>query len=1349
MFSFLNRFCFTSHRFTLAILASLSLLQPVFSAETLIPAGSVWRYKADGSDQGTAWSQPGFNPIGWSGGAAPLGFGDPHITTVLASGFVTYYFRNEFLVNNPSAISGLTLRLLRDDGAVVYLNGVEVHRANMPAGAITFNTLAVVAVAGADETTYFESAIPANLLLSGTNVLAVEVHQNSPASSDLGFDAALIGDISDVTPPTIISATGEYGGPTLIVSFNEPVEPNTATDLFNYFASGSDGSSISFIVALSTDQQTVGLSLDPFTPFLQGVSYTLHACCVCDLSFNCMGQQSIPITFPTVPTALVARGSVWRYLDDGIDPGPAWFDPFYDDTLWQSGPAELGYGDGDEATVINSIDPTTHASLITAYFRQTFNVDDVSAISGLSLHLWRDDGAIVYINGTEVFRNNMPPGPATYSTLADTLAFDDGDMALSASLAPSVLVNGANLIAVEVHQQSISSSDISFDLELLVGDVPPNERPIANSQSLIVPFNFATPITLTGSDPNGDPITFINVTGPAHGALTGTPPNVTYTPNSGFTGADSFTFKVNDGQIDSLVATVSLDVQPGQNTLIAKGAVWRYLDTGIDPGTAWIDPFFDDASWLSGPAQLGYGDGDEATVINSTDASGQRLLTAYFRHTFNVADASAIGGLSLRVWRDDGAIVYLNGVEVFRNNMPPGPVNYSTLALLNVPDDGNTAVLAQLSAALLVNGPNLIAVEVHQQSPVSSDLTFDLQLDPSAPPPNNPPTANGQSVTTFQNTPVAITLTGSDPDGDPLTFSVTGSPAHGSLSGTAPNLTYTPATDFLGSDSFTFKVNDGQLDSADAVVSIQVIDPQQATHDLERDYSPGQNPDGAWSYGWKPTIAGAFTMFGHHVFESHPGGVLLDFWVRSASQGAPPALYHNGNVPFLNSDGTLIPAGAVWLGPGFEGNPENFGAIRFTVPAGLAGSYRLESTARSILDSSLAGDYDFHVVKNGVELFGVFMPPRTSTGYTNELVLASGDTIDLLAGRGADDREFGSAIRITAKLTSMEDPPGNQPPTAGNQSVATLQNTPVAITLTGFDPDGDPLTFNITFFPSHGTLSGTPPNLTYTPAPDYFGPDAFAFTVSDGEFESTNAIVNIQVIAPPNPPDIVSAIATCDGSSVIVTFDEPVDPATSQDPFNYFILDSNGNSLFIIMVTMLDAQTVIISLDSSTPLMPGQSYFLTATFICDTSGNCTDLQTVPIQFETEPPLVTCSVAVNTLLPANNHLIDVGLSASSTEGTLQVQVFSDEPEVASLQDAVLTGGTLQLRARKSPSSDGRVYLIVVTAADACGNIGVCCTTVVVPATGSQASLNAVNAQAAAAQAQCSPAGAPSTPYQILP
>jgi len=165
----------------------------------------------------------------------------------------------------------------------------------------------------------------------------------------------------------------------------------------------------------------------------------------------------------------------------------------------------------------------------------------------------------------------------------------------------------------------------------------------------------------------------------------------------------------------------------GPATLVPKGATWKYLDDGSDQGFFWHSPAFDDSSWASGPAQLGYGDGDEATVVSYGSNPWKRHITTYFRHSFGVTDASSFSGLTLRLLRDDGAVVYLNGVEVFRSNMPSGTITYTTLASSATPQE-NVFREATLSASLLLNGVNVIAVEVHQSSGGSSDLSFDLEL---------------------------------------------------------------------------------------------------------------------------------------------------------------------------------------------------------------------------------------------------------------------------------------------------------------------------------------------------------------------------------------------------------------------------------------------------------------------------------------------------------------------------------------------------------------------------------------------------------------------------------------------
>ncbi|NOY71325.1 MAG: hypothetical protein GXP14_02945, partial [Gammaproteobacteria bacterium] len=167
----------------------------------------------------------------------------------------------------------------------------------------------------------------------------------------------------------------------------------------------------------------------------------------------------------------------------------------------------------------------------------------------------------------------------------------------------------------------------------------------------------------------------------------------------------------------------------GPVTLIDTGSAWRYLDTGTDQGTAWKESGFNDSSWNSGAAQLGYGDGDEATVVSFGGNASNKRITTYFRRSFNVSNSANVTALSLALLRDDGAIVYVNGTEVARSNLPGGAVGYTTRALTGIGGAAESVYNNYtIAPGLLQDGTNVVAVEIHQVSPSSSDLSFDLLL---------------------------------------------------------------------------------------------------------------------------------------------------------------------------------------------------------------------------------------------------------------------------------------------------------------------------------------------------------------------------------------------------------------------------------------------------------------------------------------------------------------------------------------------------------------------------------------------------------------------------------------------
>jgi len=191
--------------------------QPRTTPVTLVHAGSTWKYLDNGTNQGTAWREPAYDDSSWSQGPAQLGYGDGDETTVISYGpdpsnkYITTYFRHTFTVDQPREFTKLNFYLLRDDGAVIYLNGQEIVRSNLPAGEITYQTVTVLTMNLVIENMFHLYQSDASALVSGTNVLAVEVHQGDGSSSDMGFDLIVEGIIEGYESTTHFAAIGDYG----------------------------------------------------------------------------------------------------------------------------------------------------------------------------------------------------------------------------------------------------------------------------------------------------------------------------------------------------------------------------------------------------------------------------------------------------------------------------------------------------------------------------------------------------------------------------------------------------------------------------------------------------------------------------------------------------------------------------------------------------------------------------------------------------------------------------------------------------------------------------------------------------------------------------------------------------------------------------------------------------------------------------------------------------------------------------------------------------------------------------------------------------------------------------------
>ncbi|HMJ90992.1 MAG TPA: Ig-like domain-containing protein, partial [Candidatus Acidoferrum sp.] len=449
----------------LLLLVSFCLCRAV----TFIPAGATWRFLDDGSNQSNAWRFIEYEDDGWSIGPAQFGYGDGDEATEVSFGtnsatkFITTYFRRLFTVTDSNAVTNLVLRLLRDDGAIVYLNGVEVFRSNLPTNAVTYTTRAEDSIGGSDEDEFISTNLNHTLLVNGPNLIAVEVHQDSQSSSDLSFDLELTDGRSDspvvtITSPANNAAIASPGDITLSIAASDPNGSVTNVQVFSGNNLIGESSTPQFMIVwsnvLSGTHMLTALARDD------------------DGLVTLSPAVKITVGYGWVNLTLVPLGAEWRYLDNGSDQNTAWRALDFDDTGWISGPAKLGYGDSEVVTIVSFGSFSTN-KYATTYFRRPFTVSNPAAVSDLVLRLQRDDGAIVYLNSNEVFRSNMPTGAVTYTTFASSsLSAPDEDAFVRSVLNKNALTEGTNILAVELHQANRTSGDLGLDLELLGSDFP-------------------------------------------------------------------------------------------------------------------------------------------------------------------------------------------------------------------------------------------------------------------------------------------------------------------------------------------------------------------------------------------------------------------------------------------------------------------------------------------------------------------------------------------------------------------------------------------------------------------------------------------------------------------------------------------------------------------------------------------------------------------------------------------------------------------------------------------------------------------------------------------------------------
>ena len=535
-----------------------------------------------------------------------------------------------------------------------------------------------------------------------------------------------------------------------------------------------------------------------------------------------------------------------------------------------------------------------------------------------------------------------------------------------------------------------------------------NFPPVANAQSVWTNKGVTKAITLRATEADGDALTYSVVTNPTHGTLTGTAPNLSYKPTTGYAGADSFTFKANDGLVDSNVATVSITV----NTIPVANAQSLWTNVGVA----------------------------KAITLTGSDADGDTL-------TYRIVAKPAHGLLT------------------------------GTL-----PNQTYTPVAGYA-------GADSFTFCVRDGKTDSATVTVSITV-------NTIPVATAQSVWTVFGVAKALTLTGLDADGNTLTYKIGALPTHGLLTGTAPAMTYTPTPGYAGADSFTFTVNDGKATSSPATVSITVDTPPAAT---------------AQSVWTNVGVAKAITLTGSDADNNPLTYIVASNPTHGFLTGTAPNLTYTPATGYAGPDSFTFTASDGMV----ESDPATVSITVNTPPLAKAQTlWTNKGVAKAITLTGSDADGDKLTYAVGINpTHGLLTGTIPNLTYTPTAGYAGPDSFTFTVNDGKTD-----SAPATISLTV------NTPPVANAQSVWTKKDVAKTIKLTGADADGNTLTYKVVTPPVHGTLTGTAPGVIFTPESGYLGFDSFTFAVNDGK--TTSATAKVQLTVGNVQPDVAIRLTT-------------------------------------------------------------------------------------------------------------------------------------------------------------------------------------------------------------------------------
>jgi hypothetical protein len=665
---------------------------------------------------------------------------------------------------------------------------------------------------------------------------------------------------------------------------------------------------------------------------------------------------------------------------------------------------------------------------------------------------------------------------------------------------PTANANGSDSFTFKVSDGTLESGTATVSVTINAV----NDLPVATTGSASTAEDTPVSITLSGSDVESGSLTYSVVTPPTKGSLSGTPPNLTYTPGLNSNGADALVFRVNDGTANSANASVTISVAPVNDAPVAGStSITTSVNNAVAATLSGSDVDGNPLTYtvLSQPTK-GTLSGT-APNLTYTPGSGNLGSDSF---TFKVNDGSVDSGTgtvsisivegnavptalaqTVTATEDTAKAIALTGSD------PEGsPLTYAVVTQPTKGTLSGTAPNLTYTPQLNYSGADSFTFRVNDGAANSANATVTINVTAV----NDAPVATSLSVTTTRNNAVALVIAGTDVEGSALTYAVVTPPVNGALTGTPPNLTYTPTNGFAGSDSFTFRVSDGTVNSANATVSITVASTNRAPVANHKSVTVLTNKTTSI------TLAGSdadLNPLSFRVVTSPSNGTLT---------GTPPNLIYKPNqgykgvdsFTYVANDGTVDSAVA---GVVINVKSKNAKPKANPVAADVDMNWW---TAINLSGSDIDGDSLTYSVVKGPK-FGKLTGTAPNLIYQPNFGYKGKDSFTYIVNDGAAKSAVGTVTISVNKVSNRV------PIVIPSSTLTTQRNVPINVVLNANDPDGETVTYRLLTRPSVGKFTGKGAKFRYVPPKNFTGMVSLSFVANDGTADSPVANVTINVVA--------------------------------------------------------------------------------------------------------------------------------------------------------------------------------------------------------------------------------------------